>query len=99
MKRFIAAISLAMLAAPAFAADAGAPYEQLNVDRALPNLPERRSPVAASGATRSERQSASNVQGASNLHNGSNVAPNVNGGSIWATGPWANDHHFIAPAP
>lgn len=41
MKRFITAISLAMLSVPAFAIDRGAPYEQLNVDRALPQIPQR----------------------------------------------------------
>ena len=41
MKRLITAITLAMLSVPAFAIDRGAPYEQLNVDRALPRIPER----------------------------------------------------------
>ena len=38
MKRIIVALSLAVLAAPAFAVDIGAPYSQLDVDRTLPNV-------------------------------------------------------------
>jgi hypothetical protein len=50
MKRILVALSLAVLAAPAFAAEISAPYEQAQVDRILPNLPER----ASSGSTRTE---------------------------------------------
>ena len=39
MKRLIAAVSFAALATPAFA-QAGKPFEQLDLDRALPNIPE-----------------------------------------------------------
>jgi len=39
MKRLIAALSFAVLATPAFA-DNGKPFEQLDLDRALPNIPE-----------------------------------------------------------
>lgn len=43
MKRILVAVSLAVLAVPAFAVniDASAPYEQSQIDRLLPNLPER----------------------------------------------------------
>jgi hypothetical protein len=41
MKRILVALSLAVLAAPAFAVEISAPYEQSQVDRALPNLPGR----------------------------------------------------------
>ena len=41
MKRILVAVSLAVLAVPAFAVDASAPYEQTQIDRLLPNLPER----------------------------------------------------------
>lgn len=47
MKRFIAAVFLAALAAPALAAN-GLPYEQYVIDQALPNLQER---AASSGDT------------------------------------------------
>jgi hypothetical protein len=60
MKRIIAAVSFAVLAAPAFAAESGAPYDQNLVDRALPNV---HNPVVEE-----------------------------------ATGVWAEDYSFIAPA-
>lgn len=43
MKRILVAVSLAVLAVPALAVniDASAPYEQSQIDRLLPNLPER----------------------------------------------------------
>ena len=85
MKRLIAAISFAALAVPtfAFAAEVAPPFEKSQFDRTLPNV---QNPVvterAGAGAT-SERASA-----------GSTNAPS----SGWATGPWANDPNFIAPA-
>jgi hypothetical protein len=87
MKRLIAAVSFSVLAVPGFAAEAGKPFEDLNLARALPNVPQKvaRAPVeersAASGQTRSDRGRASSA------------SPTF----TWATGPWANDHHFIAP--
>ena len=51
MKRILAALSLAVLAAPAFAVEVSAPYEQSQVDRTLPNLPQR---SASSASTRTE---------------------------------------------
>lgn len=50
MKRFIAALSFAVLAVPAaaFAADAGAPYDQNLVDRTLPDV---RNPVVVESAS------------------------------------------------
>jgi hypothetical protein len=50
MKRILVALSLAVLVAPAFAVETSAPYEQTQVDRQLPNLPER----ANSASTRTE---------------------------------------------
>jgi hypothetical protein len=38
MKRFIAAASLALVTSSAFAAQIGKPFEQLDVDRALPDI-------------------------------------------------------------
>jgi hypothetical protein len=73
MKRIIAAVSFTVLAAPAFAVEIGAPYDQNLVDRALPNV---QNPVVEEGT------------------GGSTSAP----GSVWATGVWADDPSFIAPA-
>ena len=49
MKRLITAVSFAVLAVPAFAAERGAPYEQTQADRALPDvsIKERPANVAA----------------------------------------------------
>ena len=63
MKRIIAAVSFAVLAAPAFAADRSAPYEETQFNRGV-----------------SVEQSASS------------------GSSAAASGVWAQDHNFIAPA-
>jgi hypothetical protein len=38
MKRIIAAVSFAVLAVPALAAERGAPFEQTELDRALPQV-------------------------------------------------------------
>jgi opacity protein-like surface antigen len=38
MKRILVAVSFAVLAIPAFAADVSAPYEATQADRALPNV-------------------------------------------------------------
>ena len=118
MKRHIVAVALALAAAPALAleigapydqsqidrqlpniefapvesyvADARAPYDQLAVDRAVPNLSvERRqqfADAAAVGSTRSDVEIATEARA------------NAASGSVWATGAWANDPHFIAPA-
>ncbi len=53
MKRIIAAVSLAVLAVPAFAVEAGAPFEQNQLDRALPSVQER-ADSASYGATQSK---------------------------------------------
>ena len=118
MKRLITAVSFAVLAVPAVAADSGKPfeqidldralpqisfsavearsvdtrslpYEQLAVDRALPNLGAGagRTQFAASGSTRSDVEIAVDTQ-----------AVTSTGNAGLATGPWANDHNFIAPA-
>jgi len=38
MKRLIAAVSFAVLAVPAVAAESGKPFEQIDLDRALPQI-------------------------------------------------------------
>ncbi len=91
MKRLITAVSFAVLAVPAAAA--GLPYDQNLVDRALPQIeqPELRSErqefAAAAGNTRSDVEISADEE-----------AANVSKGSGLASGPWANDYHFIAPA-
>jgi opacity protein-like surface antigen len=51
MKRLIAAVSLAVLAVPAFAAEVSAPFEQTQFDRALPTFQARSVERASAGAT------------------------------------------------
>ena len=63
MKRLIAAVSFAVLAAPVVAAEVGAPYEQTQFDRGI-----------------------------------STQNDNASSGSSNATGVWANDYNFVAPA-
>jgi hypothetical protein len=45
MKRLIAALSIAVLAAPAFAAERGAPFEQTELDRAQPDVAIKERPA------------------------------------------------------
>jgi hypothetical protein len=118
MKRHIVAIALALVAAPALALEIGAPYDQSQIDRQLPNIDfpavqpyvaDERAPydqlavdralpnlsvdrtrfaeAASVGSTRSDVEISV-----------SDAAANVSNGSGLATGPWANDYHFIAPA-
>jgi hypothetical protein len=54
MKHLITAVSFAVLAVPAFAAERGAPYDQSLVDRALPQIEIKES--ASTGATRARAQ-------------------------------------------
>jgi len=116
MKRFIATVSFAILATPALAQvgkpfeqidldralpnisvpaasetrypfSGSAPYEQLAVDRALPDIRAEQAHVAASsGDTRSDREIAVEAD-----------EREASGASGLATGPWANDHNFVAP--
>lgn len=97
MKRHIVAIALAVLAVPALAVEVGAPYEKSQFDRQLPNIDfapvsgpnaalERPQFAAAAGSTRSDAE----------ISTGEAVNPKSESGL--ATGPWANDYHFIAPA-
>ncbi len=51
MKRFIAAVSFAVLAVPAFSG--GLPYDQSLIDRALPKVEPRRMILGAAAAFRS----------------------------------------------
>jgi hypothetical protein len=87
MKRHIAAVSFAVLAIPAFAA--GLPYEQNQVDRALPNVPAKavraEAPrfAAAAGTTRSDAEISTDAR----------AKRDAGAKSVWAT-----DHNFIAPA-
>lgn len=111
MKRLIAAVSFAVLAVPAFAAEYGKPFEELDLDRALPqiNIP------AASDANvdvRSLPYEQTQVDRALPSFRSDNVRFAAVGGTVsdasiasdapaapeTSTSPWANDWNFIAPA-
>jgi hypothetical protein len=66
MKRLIAAVSFAVFAAPVLAAEVGAPFEQIELDRAQPTFTQN---------------------------------ADASSGSSAATGVWARDYSFVAPAP
>lgn len=51
MKRIIAAVSFAVLAAPVLAAEVSAPFEQTQLDRALPVILDQDADRASAGAT------------------------------------------------
>jgi hypothetical protein len=53
MKRILVALSFAAFAAPVFAAEISAPYEQVQVDRAVPSI-QSGSNGASTGSTKTE---------------------------------------------
>ena len=87
MKRTLIAVAVALLASPALALEAGPPFEQNELDRTLPNVPERATQFArAAGDTRTDAGP-------------DDQAPaQASAGSLWARGPWAHDWNFIAPS-
>ena len=107
MKRLIAAVSFAVLATPALAQN-GKPFEQLDLDRALPHVAERS--VSATeyrfdGSAPYEQLAvdravpelrAERTQVASSGETRSDVE--IAAEEAITESPWANDHNFIAPA-
>ena len=100
MKRFIIVVALALSSAPALA-DVGAPFEQNELDRALPNVPENATayePIAAERMPFEQTQLDRGVIGEQEK-----VQVAALGGMSYKSddggeSPWANDHNFIAPA-
>jgi len=78
---------------------AGLPYEQAQVDRALPNVKD---PVISTQGTQvAGPASASPASASSGATSPRPFGPGATGPgthSLEATGPWANDWNFIAPA-
>lgn len=105
MKRLIAAVSFAVLATPAFA-DNGKPFEQLDLDRALPNIPEvavssTQYPFGASApyeqvevdrALPNLPMERSRVAASDSTRSDIELSTDSPEES-----PWAKDHNFIAP--
>jgi len=104
MKRFITAVSFAVLAVPALAADL--PYDQNLVDRTLPNVALEVSDTQSSRFDASydqnrvdralpniEERRTSFAAASGNTRSDAEIATEASTES-----PWANDYHFIAPA-
>jgi hypothetical protein len=110
MKRIIAALSFTLLAAPVFAADIGAPYEQTVADMALPNVKDPAvtqsdtkptlfgQPVGLPYEDTVAQMKLPDVKDP--VISGQNTVlagPATPGASAEATGVWANDPNFIDP--
>jgi hypothetical protein len=104
MKRLIIATAI-MLSTPALA-EVGKPFEQVDLDRALPSIPDNvavyeripaeRMPFEQSMLDRAilaepERERVQLAQLGSTSYKSGEDSEQKN--------PWANDHNFIAPAP
>ncbi len=102
MKRLITAVAFAVVAFPAMAADSGPPYDQSLVDRALPELRMDRLPVASRSSDDAPLAAASAGSTRSDVEisaeQAARVAARAPTASALASGAWAHDHHFIAPA-
>jgi hypothetical protein len=111
MKRFIAAVSLAVLANSAFAAENGKPFEQLDVDRALPNIPERApEPIAYPYGGSAPYEQLAVDRALPSLPEDRTMFAAAGGDTrsdleiateeraeSQPESPWANDQHFVAP--
>jgi hypothetical protein len=110
MKRLIAAAALTSVALSASALEIGKPFEQLDLDRARPNIEfapvepyvaDSRAPYEELVIDRTLPNI--NVVGGTATQfaaaAGSTVSDASNGGEVSAESPWANDWNFIAPAP
>jgi hypothetical protein len=102
MKRLIVAVAIALSTAPALA-ELGAPYEQNELDRALPAVPEN---VAAYEQISSERMPFEQTQldrGDLGTREHVRVAQigslSYKSSDEGSESPWTSDHSFIAPAP
>src|SRR5499426_1490624 len=95
MKRLIAAVALSSLALSASAVEIGKPFEQLDLDRALPNI--EFAPVQEYVAGKNAPFEQLVIDRAL-----PNVASRADSASVGSTqsahSVWANDYNFIAPA-
>jgi hypothetical protein len=113
MKRLIAAVSFAALAVPAVAVEVGAPYEELNIDRALPQVAENAMTPYVRDASAPFEQTTldrvlpalppENIQladatSASSTRLDVGIATVTPAEPLRVNSPWTNDHNFIAPA-
>jgi len=105
MKRLIAAVSFAVLATPAFA-DNGKPFEQLDLDRALPNIPEvvvRPTQYPLGGSAPYEQVEVDRalpnfpMERSRVASSGSTRSDIELSTDVAQESPWAKDYNFIAP--
>ena len=95
MKRLVAAVAFSSLAFSASALEIGKPFEQLDLDRALPNI--EFAPVEAYVADLHAPYEQLVID--RTLPNVAGHAESAStGASQSAESPWANDWNFIAPA-
>lgn len=109
MKRLIVATSLsAIVAAPAFAVEISPPYEELNIERTLPQLGETSLPPYVRGRSAPFEDSTLDralpvLPQAAPMTEGSSLSgirsnAGIGGAEVVAARPWLNDNNFIAPA-
>jgi hypothetical protein len=106
MKRLILASALSAVALSASALEIGKPYEELDLERALPNIEfapveqyvaNSRAPYEELAIERAlPNLPVQNAQFAEVA--GSTQSDASAGGGVSAKSPWANDYSFIAPA-
>jgi hypothetical protein len=110
MKQLIAAFSLAVLSLPALA-DKGMPFEQVEIDRLVPVIPEPKhlgvdypfggtppyNQLDVDMALPDIRVRPETSLVASGGNTRSDLEISLANGTMDAS-PWANDHNFIAPA-
>jgi hypothetical protein len=100
MKRLIVAVALALSTAPALA-DTGAPFEQNELDRALPTVPETFGTYERMSSERMPFEQTELDRGELATHEPVRLA-SIGGSYKSEEGgesPWMSDPSFIAPAP
>jgi hypothetical protein len=108
MKRLIAALGLTAVALSASALEFGPPYEQLNVDRALPQIEfapvepyvaDSRAPFEQLAIDRALPNLPSQAAQYAETAGAGSTRSDAGREEVSAESPWANDHNFISPAP
>jgi len=94
MKRLIAAVALSSLAFSASALEIGKPFEQIDLDRALPNIEFAPVQEYVAGKNAPYEQLAIDRT----LPNVADHSEASTGSTQSAGSVWANDYNFIAPA-
>jgi hypothetical protein len=101
MKRLIVAVALALSAAPALA-DTNGPFEQNELDRQLPALPDNVAVYERSDSSRAAMPFEQTQFDRGDFATPEHVKVAQIGGTSYKSGqsgesPWAMDHNFIAP--